>query len=316
MNTLTNNNELTISFQQNLYYSTTKPLHVTEVIKSLSGLSSLVKSTKPVLNKLLDVEIGSIELYIKTIEEGSLKENTFVKLFFNSQEEYDNFLKKIHDKFGDKAMKTAGVVILTVVSGLSLFGLYKAATASSENGVIAIDSYNTINNYYVNAPLWDNAAELMKITPDKFKQTIESTIKNRKTVAQSSLDLLSPVKDDHGAELFIGTEHVLDEPLIPESVAKSVPHGKIEFSSIEDVVDYPNVDIQIRALDLDNPKKGWAGIIPNLIDYRVKIEVADDVDQAKLKINKTISADVSVEMKKDNSTGQLKATKITLLKIH
>lgn len=89
-----NGDELSISFPQQLYYSTTKPIHVSDVIKSLSGLNTLVKSTKPTLNTLLESDICNIELFVKTIEEGSLLEETFIKLFFNSQAEYDAFLKK------------------------------------------------------------------------------------------------------------------------------------------------------------------------------------------------------------------------------
>ncbi|MDG4952086.1 hypothetical protein [Actinobacillus equuli] len=310
-----NEQELSIAFPQNLYYSTTKPLHVDDVIKSLRGLNVLVKSTKPTLNALFNVDIYNIELYVKSIEEGSLLEETFIKLFFNSQAEYDAFLQQIHDKFGDKAMKTTGAIILAVVSCFTLYGVYKAATAGSDNGTIAIDSYNTINNYYVDSRIWEEGAELAKMAPKEFKKTIEQNVRNRKAVAQSSLDVMSPVKDDNNAELFIGLDHKAELPTIPKEIAQATPHGKIEFSSIEDVVDYDDIDIQIRALDLDNPKKGWAGIIPNVIDYRVKIEIANGVNTTKLKINKTIRADVSIEMKKDSSTGDLKATKIIIHKL-
>ncbi|AHG83058.1 hypothetical protein F543_1940 [Bibersteinia trehalosi USDA-ARS-USMARC-189] len=311
-----NENELSISIPQQLYYSTTKPIHVTDVIKSLSGLNTLVKSTKGTLNTLLETNISNIELFVKTIEEGSLLEETFVKLFFNSQAEYDAFLKQIHDKFGDKAMKTTGAIILAVVGLFTLYGAYKAAAAGSDNGTINSNSFNTINNYYIDPKTWKNAAELTDMSPQDIKLVIEQTIRNRKAIAQSAIDLMAPTKDDENAELFIGQNHKIEEPLMPNEVVKSIPHGKIEFSAIEDVIDYNDVDIQIRALDLDNPKKGWAGIIPNIIDYRVKIEVAKDVKTDKLKINKTLRADVSVELKKDTSTGELKASKIILHKIY
>lgn len=311
-----NSDELSITFPQQLYYSTTKPVHVTDVIKSLSGLNTLVKSTKGTLNTLLETEISNIELFVKTIEEGSLLEETFVKLFFNSQAEYDAFLKQIHDKFGDKAMKTTGAIILAVVGLLTLYGAYKAATAGSDNGTINSNSFNTINNYYIDPKTWKKAAELTGMSPQDIKLVIEQTIRNRKAIAQSAIELMAPTKDDENAELFIGQNHKIEEPLMPNEVVKSIPHGKIEFSAIEDVIDYNDVDIQIRALDLDNPKKGWAGIIPNIIDYRVKIEVAKDVKTDKLKINKTLRADVSVELKKDTSTGELKASKIILHKIY
>ncbi|HDR1501800.1 hypothetical protein M8868_11330 [Pasteurella multocida] len=310
-----NGDELSISFPQQLYYSTTKPIHVSDVIKSLSGLNTLVKSTKPTLNTLLESDICNIELFVKTIEEGSLLEETFIKLFFNSQAEYDAFLKKIHDKFGDKAMKTTGAIILAVVGLFTLYGMYKAATASADNGTINNQSFNTINNYYLASETWENAAKLTDMSPQDIKRVVEHTIRNRKAVAQGAIDVMSPTKDDENAELFIGQNHKTEPPIIPREVVKATPHGKIEFSSIEDVVDYNDIDIQIRALDLDNPKKGWAGIIPNVIDYRVRIEVAKGINTNKLKINKTVRADVSVELKKDSATGELKATKILLHKL-
>ncbi len=315
MDILLNEEEFSIAFPQNIYYSTTTPLHVTDVIKSLHGLNTLVKSSKRTLNALFDSNISDVELYIKTIEEGSLREETFVKLFFGSKEKYDQFIENIHNKVGDKTMKTVGAVILAVISGLILYGLYKAAFAHSENGTITSQSYNTINNYYISADLWEKGAENVNLTADKFKKTVETSITNKKEIAQGAINIMHPTKDDSNAELFIETNN--KQTLIaPKDVVQATPHGKIDFSSIEDVVEYNDIDIQIRALDLDNSKKGWAGIIPNVIDYRVKIEVADGVDTSKLLINKTIRADVFVELKKDSSTGQLKATKIFLDKLY
>ncbi|MCR1838622.1 hypothetical protein E5343_01485 [Rodentibacter caecimuris] len=166
-----NEQELSITFPQNLYYSTTKPLHVNDVIKSLRGLNVVVKSTKPTLNVVFDTEISNIELYVKSIEEGSLLEETFIKLFFNSQAEYDAFLRKIHDKFGDKAMKTTGAIILAVVSCFTLYGMYKAATAGSANGTIAVESYNTINNYYIAPEIWKKGADLAKTSCRQRQKT-------------------------------------------------------------------------------------------------------------------------------------------------
>ena len=85
---------------------------------------------------------------------------------------------------------------------------------------------------------------------------------------------------------------------------KNAPEGKLEFKTLEHSDTFLDVDLEIRALDLDSNTKGWAGVIPNIVKKRVKIEVKDGVDTSKLKINVKVRANVIVEYTMDKMSGK------------
>lgn len=79
------------------------------------------------------------------------------------------------------------------------------------------------------------------------------------------------------------------------------------------VRDYSDVDIQIRALDLDNPSKGWAAVVPDIIERRVKLVLDPNVSAELLSGRLSFRGDITVISTLKNN--EYKPTEILLREI-
>src|SRR5437667_34349 len=69
--------------------------------ESLIALDAIVRRMPPILERIFPgTTIGSVELYVSKVQEGSLAEDFLVKFVFGSQKEFDTFLKRTRKKLG------------------------------------------------------------------------------------------------------------------------------------------------------------------------------------------------------------------------
>ncbi|WP_049780147.1 hypothetical protein [Aromatoleum aromaticum] len=62
-----------------------------------------------------------------------------------------------------------------------------------------------------------------------------------------------------------------------------------------------DVDLQIRATNLDHPTRGWAALIPGRVDRRVRMELDDGVSPRDVAGRFQVRADVTVHYKRPPS---------------
>lgn len=101
---------------------------------------------------------------------------------------------------------------------------------------------------------------------------------------------------------------------IPASTVKEVPDN-VDFEPYEVDQRHPDVDVEIRATDLDSSSKGWAAIIRGLIDRRVKLLLDEDITPEALAGRFKVRADVSVKYKMSAKTKKLEPVSITIEKL-
>ncbi len=88
--------ELSLTFTENIYYSTKEPVSIKDVITSLQGWEAIAKQSEGVLQELTGANILDISVHVARLEAGSLYEDIVIKLLFGSQEEMDKFLAGAH----------------------------------------------------------------------------------------------------------------------------------------------------------------------------------------------------------------------------
>lgn len=295
--------EFTIDIPHRLYFSTRKAVSVKEVIKSLQGLENVIKCSKPSLEKVYGTELQKIELYVEQIEEGSLSEDIFIRLFFKDKESFNKFLDKLRNKFGDDNMKWLGAALGVVIGGVFLVGLLNANHTQINENSNNNTTINLINNHYYGNDVWKKGGKLTEQSEEEFRKQIEEDTKSKvKTLAQSAIDTITPARNDKNSTLTFNSENV--EVKINSQMIKNSPKGKLEFKSLDNTDYFQDVDLEIRALDLDSNTKCWAGVIPNIVTKRVKIEVRNGVDTQKLKINARVRANVTIEYTADKVSGK------------
>jgi len=137
----------------------------------------------------------------------------------------------------------------------------------------AVPSVNIENNYGTIL----NAGKNLSISPDELKKTVES-IPNKIGLATNAVRIISPAKSDPNAKIiFDNTDTMTVTPEVIRDVP-AVPHSDTE----ETEKTFTNVPIIIRALDFDSRDKGWSGIIPDISDKRIKIQLDRNIQPISL----------------------------------
>lgn len=288
--------ELQLDFRENFYYSTKKPVTVKEIIESLQGLEFVVKQTRGTLQKLTDCKIDNVQLYVDELKSGSLIEDVIVRVFFGSEEEKNKFCEKIHEKIGDGKMRNT--IITAVLVGIIGYGIYLAIKPSDPNYVINA-------NHNVNINIGDS----QKITNEELTEIIRDSITNQKSLAQNTIKVLSPARTDESSSIQIG-----DMATIPASTIMKTP-TELNLQPLTDVVDYNDVPVIIRAMDLDKSNKGWGGIIVDKVDQRTKITFDPNIDINILAGRSSFMADVTVIKTLTNKDNEYKPTEIFIRSI-
>lgn len=123
---------------------------------------------------------------------------------------------------------------------------------------------------------------------------------------------MSPARNDENATLNIGSgDHVIT---IDSQTIRKTPTS-VEFEPDTYTTEYKDVDLQIRALDRDNPKKGWAAVIPGLIDRRAELILSDEIKPEQLSHKFTYRADVEITYKLKEKRNKYQPVKIFLVQL-
>lgn len=293
---------LELAFKENFYYSTEKPVSVKEIIKSLQGWETVVKQSREVFAKLTGCDIDGVELEVELLRTGSLYEDVVIKLLFGSQEKMDDFVAKCHAKIGDGAMRNA--LVFAVISGLVGYGLYLASSAMDAK---TAPHFEANNNVIINI-----GAGEANLTPEGLKSVIEAAVTNKKALAEGAIKVISPARNDDTASLQIGQGKQV--VVIPQETIKQAPTS-VAMDPLSNSVDYPDVNIQIRALDLDNPSKGWAAVVPGLIERRVKLVLDPSLSPDALSGKMSFRGDITVTSNLSNKDNKYHPVEIILKSI-
>src|ERR1700754_382506 len=285
--------EVALFAQHEIRYTTENPVPVKDVIASLQGLQRISTHFLPrTLSELTGVEVLSADLYVEGFEVGSFVEDVFVKLVFGSQEKLDAFLKKANESVVANAKNTIvkHPLVSVVVIALLLYGAaqaYGAMNGGEQSPAIQV------NNDVINII----GAESYKMDPQDFARILANSIgSRRKRIAQDAARVLAPARNEAAAVILDGDQRLSISP----EVVKAVP-SKVEFDDELMEQAYPDVDLQIRAVDRDNARQGWKGLIEGLVDRRVPLKLSDAVNPEDLAKYATVRADVHITYRRGKS---------------
>ena len=120
---------------------------------------------------------------------------------------------------------------------------------------------------------------------------IDSAIKDKDKLAKNAIKVVNPAKRDPEASItFNGNE----ELRINNESVKAMPRSIQEPEDEEFIEDYKNIELEIRAIDLDSTKRGWAVVVPDLHNKRVRLQLDPTVDPEDLLDKRRVNANVTV----------------------
>lgn len=297
------------SVDQVIYYSNKTQIEIKDVVKALLAAEKLFNELKPAIKKLFpEVDIKEINIYVNKLEIGSIVEDLVVDMVFGGPEEYEKFrekLRKIRGKIsgGDnedsKVMKQ--IIGLLLAAGIG-YGISWALTTAKEPQPVPQE----VTNYNVNINSVTVGEGDSALTGEQIVAVVDS-LANKKEIAKSSVEFISAAKKDPQSTILINDEENLK---IPQEVIAKTPANYTPALQEEKVEPYQNVPLFIVASDKDHRKRGWYGSINGIVDDRVKLVIADDLNPSELHGQLNVNADVSVIKKFDKKANKYKVTEI------
>lgn len=287
--------------KQRIVYNTKKPVPIKEVIIALQGLEGLLKPVAHVLQELTGVKIDRSEFFIQSLETGSLIEECIVRFFFKDKARLDEFVQKLGEEKGMRAM-----VLTAAVVGLAGYGLY-LATGSKPAPTIQV----------TNSVIIQNGAGAMGIEPKAFEAALVAAASgNKKAIAESALKLTSPVRADPGSAITMsgGSAQAQDCLSIPYEAVAEAP-ARIELQPNERVEEFKAAELEVRAANLDSRKQGWAGKLGTR-DERLPIELDPAVSESDLFARTRVQVDAALVFKEKGHSRELKPARIYIRKVY
>lgn len=286
-----------------------KGLQIEEVIRHLDGLKRISRSVPGLLEKLLkeckfnNVKILFAGATVKELKAGSLENwlNLGLEIMVTGSMD-DEDKKKVMEDIKKMSPK---LKIGLLIGGLALGWGLKSLTGSSAETSTAINS--------IQQKFAINIGTTFNLAPDKVLPVLQKGAeKPNAAEIQAALNLTAPAKK-HGGDIVVSSGST-DEVKIPSQIVEHLPEQYIrpDKKTMEEEID--DADLQLRAVDIDNPLKGWRAIIPKVIpDQRLKLEIGENVDISKLNALQ-IKGDVLVtyEVKPDQTK---KIVKVQLLRL-
>ena len=134
-------------------------------------------------------------------------------------------------------------------------------------------------------------ANLAGVSSEEFEKMISNSLKGKEAkVGRDAIKIVRPAKRDPEAQIIFD-----DNPVISvktESI-RAMPES-VQEEDDEEIKEFRNVELQIRATDLDNFKRGWAAIIPCLSNRRLKLQLAPTIKPEQLTAGASVYGNIDV----------------------
>ena len=274
--------EYVYSLPVNLYFRTTTPIKIDELIVSLQSLEKLTARMPKMLGTLSGVNVLRTELLVNEIQAGSIWEDFFVAVVFKNKDEMIEFGKYINTLAKENPLETIGSVL---IGSVIAFGIYKA---------IAWAKGDTSKNSY-NVEIKDNTiiqigSDVVNKSPEQFVKLIQASIGAPKSVAKEAVGVIKPAKEENAEIAFGGKD--LDSPCLSSEFIKSAPSSINIESELSSQTLY-DVTLDVRKINRDGDN-GWEAVMPPRITRRVKLSFGEGISHEDIDGKFEFRADVEI----------------------
>lgn len=285
-----------IEFSLAIKYTNPKGIPIPEIAESLLALENIVKFYPNLLNNVLKhkkikgLKFDYVSVKLQKLESGSLIEDIIVRLFFKDKENLNRFLDKIRNKYHLEIMseKAFAAIFLLILASW----LLNSCANQPESAV----SINITNSGYLNV-----SSNALGVSNDELLSLMQKSIHETKSrqkikIGNSAIKFLGPIKRSAG-NIIVDQD---DNLSVFGSDIESLPKTAKELPTTITRT-YENVSIYVRALDRDDPKKGWSIIVPDVSNKRVKVIINPQINLNELASREAFIGTVIAEFdKKEN----------------
>ncbi|HHX4865787.1 TPA: hypothetical protein ACVB57_001655 [Acinetobacter nosocomialis] len=284
-----------------MYYDTKDGIPIEDAIEQLKALNKIIGKQATVVSSVANATIERTEIFVNELIEGSWQEKLCIRLFFKSEEDYEKF----KNAAGNVDMKDWIKVVLAMGFGaFMLYSIQQMQPKKEEKPQIHVEINN--NSGVV------SLGKSIDLSEEQINKVLEKNSKPNKADKQAALDVMNPAKNGGATQVKMAGYEQLT---IPQSEFESLPDEVPNQEGTERETNHSNTDIYIYASDRDKSTLGWAGIVPDLFENRVKFELADGVNPHTLHGQRKVKADIVVHEKYNATQKAYKPYKVTILKV-
>lgn len=292
-----------IAFDFNVKYHIHRPVEIGDVIDSLNGLAKLIPGTLPVFREYDRRHAPrKIACYVKSIEEGSLKDNLLVKFIFKDEPSAERWIQAFKDKTGISFMEQKMPFFAPVVNTLIILaGIYalKLFIFPSDTGTTEDNSTHITLQKHATAIIQSGSGSL-GLPPEVYRAVLEKAAQ-KPAITRAACTFVKPAKGDNStATISLGDSTSESEVIeLPQEVIAAIPEYREATSSEPRRQELEETLLCIRSCDLDFSDKGWNAIVPAVSDKRLPLTINQGVNRERLVPGKYM-AHVVLEYVTDN----------------
>lgn len=282
--------ELTTS--QTFYYSNKHHLSVEDVAESLLALQSFIKATPDVLERIIPgLQIQRVDVFVNEIKSGSLLEDLVVKFIWGNQESFDQHVADLRKDLKVDALLANKTLVGAVIGALVIGGgIYVAnrMTAQEEQK----QTLQAVQNVFI-----VNGANLSGVDEQKFRSAIQEVLYKNDHLQKDAVKVVKPAKRDAEATIVFNNDPVAT---IDNKAVRAMPGSALDEAREEEMDDFADVEIEIRATDLDSNKRGWGAVVPSVSPRRVRMHLDPEIKIYDLLGKQSIRGDITVIYRRDD----------------
>lgn len=284
-----------------LYYDTKNGIPIEDAIEQLKALSKIIGKQANIVSSISNANIERTEVFVNELIEGSWQEKLCIRLFFKSEEEYEKFKNACGD------VEMSGWLKTVIAMGFGAFLLFSIQQMLPQK-----DAKPQVNIEISNNSGIVSLGKSIDLSDEQINKVLEKNSNPTKAEKQAALDVISPAKNGGASQIqLVG----YDELTIPQTSFENLPDEVPSQEGTDRESPHSNIDLYIYASDRDKSSIGWAGIVPDLFENRVKFELSEGVNPNTLHGQRKIKADIIVHEKYIASKKTYKPFKVTILKV-
>jgi hypothetical protein len=281
------------------FFDSRSPVTPRALATSLLGLEGALLQARPVISCLLGTHyVKELQVYVTKIEIGSYKDNFLVRLIFGRGRAAEKKIEELRKALKVDQMDAKKVVGLVLAAGIAWVAYQYLVPGPPPGGnqtnIQIHDDRITIENSF------NNIASGTGLTGDELRAVLDQLLtKPKKNELKRNVSrLLHPTGDRNEGSIQIDGDANLS---IPEAAAAAIPPNAESDQEIDPIENFEDVQMLLRAADLDNDDRGWWGIFDEVSESRVPVHILPTVDRSKITLGKYMQVDVTVTYRVDRN---------------
>lgn len=300
--------DMLITCDHSIQYITSKPVRITDVIRTLRSTERTVRQMGRVIEALYpDIEVSSARARVSHISQNSpLDENYVFEFIVKVRDDLERGLKDLGDFTGIDVLINRSRGLSNLLTVMLLFGaMYVMSLIFSEDSAIHIEGeHNTLIQITAND---------LSVSPEAITGAIRKALSERqqRDLAKEAADYFAPSKVSGSDGVLINGKTRISQ----KSIDQIPSVGQIErLNEAITTAAVTRAVVRIRASDRDSATRGWAAVVPQIAQDRLPLHIGPFIDLRALANREEAVADLLVVYQAED--GEARPIGYHLLNLH